>query len=74
MTCVDIGFAGHRRDDGPNQRSLMLGADVIADGVVADQRGAGADGIQERFSPGGSFTDPQYAQAGVTETQARQMP
>jgi dihydrolipoamide dehydrogenase len=53
---------------------LMLVPEAIQDGFVAATNAVrGATTIRgSRVSPIGSFTDPEYAQVGLTEAQARQ--
>ncbi|RKH72506.1 dihydrolipoyl dehydrogenase family protein [Corallococcus aberystwythensis] len=53
---------------------LMLVPQALQDGFVAGSNAARAPSISvaDEVSPMGSFTDPEYAQAGLTEAKARQ--
>lgn len=53
---------------------LMLVPQAIQDGYVAATNACGGDVVVDDtvVAPIGSFTDPEYAQVGLTETRARQ--
>ena len=53
---------------------LMLVPQAIQDGYVAATNALGGDAVVDDavVAPIGSFTDPEYAQVGLTETKARQ--
>ncbi len=53
---------------------LMLVPEAIQDGFVAATNAVGGPTMPlgDRMSPSGSFTDPEYAQVGLTEAKARQ--
>jgi pyruvate/2-oxoglutarate dehydrogenase complex dihydrolipoamide dehydrogenase (E3) component len=53
---------------------LMLAPEALQDGFVAATNAVRGPTMPlgERVSPSGSFTDPEYAQVGLTEAKARQ--
>ncbi|MBN8228383.1 NAD(P)/FAD-dependent oxidoreductase [Corallococcus macrosporus] len=53
---------------------MMLVPQALQDGFVAGSNAARAPmiSVTDEVSPMGSFTDPEYAQAGLTEAKARQ--
>jgi len=53
---------------------LMLVPQAVRDGFVAGTNAAGTEehALAETVNPIGSFTDPEYAQVGLTETKARE--
>ncbi|NOK33250.1 NAD(P)/FAD-dependent oxidoreductase [Corallococcus exercitus] len=53
---------------------LMLVPQALQDGFVAGSNAARSPmiSVTDQVSPMGSFTDPEYAQAGLTEAKARQ--